>query len=573
MMKMVGQNIDMLPSPNKISSSITDRPFCIIGSVEQDVRIQLFQEALRCSGFRPARFISYHEVSRQGSDCLMTLPENTILRIESPHRDFQTYRLFLEAGLESARTESECILNRDGIENLSFDKGLILYPRQWYLGFCNLLGSIQKVLEQRRDIDILLRTEDILLMFDKVRCQETIINLGVKAPALIGEISNYDHLVSVIEESGFSRVFVKLRHGSSASGVIALQKRHSDYKVLSTVEMVDGNQGIQLYNTRKLHCYTRTQEISQLINALCKHHAYAEAWFPKIGLEGNTCDCRVVFIHHQSRHVVVRSGKQPITNLHLGCSRSSSETLMNHVGLQNWDRALDNCRLIADGFPHSLYWGADFAFSPDGRTHAVFEVNAFGDLLKDIWHQGKTTYEAELGALKAFIDRQRGIRAVFFDLDGTLLSADSVTIPNSQDHRSQFSRIRKIEPDLQVHLLLSQLQEKYRLVLVSNGSSSMQHRKIKAAGLNPFFSATIISGDVRSPKPRRVIFQQALDRCGCSPQQVLFVGDDPITDISGAHSAGMRTCWISHGRTYPEEIKMPDYTIDSLPDLRGILPL
>jgi HAD superfamily hydrolase (TIGR01549 family) len=570
---MAVQNTGMSLCPNKRSSSITDRPFCIIGAVEQDVRIQLFQEALCRYGFRPARFISYHEVFRRGSDCLMTLPEDTILRIESPHRDFQTYRLFLKAGLESARTESECFLDRDGIENLSFDKGLILYPRQWYLGFTNLLGSIQKGLEQRRDIDTLLRTEDILLMFDKVRCQKTILNLGVKAPTLIGEISNFDELVSKIEELGFSRVFVKMRHGSSASGVIALQKHRSDYKAISTVEMVDGHKGVQLYNSRKLHSYTQIQTISKLIDSLCKHHAYAEAWFPKIGLEDSTCDCRVLFIRHQPYHFVVRTGKQPITNLHLGCTRNAPETLMERVGASNWNRAMDNCRLIADGFPHSLYWGVDFAFSPNGQSHAVFEVNAFGDLLKDVRHQGKSTYEAELEALEAFIHSQRGIRAVFFDLDGTLLSVNPGEIQDSQDQQTRLNRILNIKPDTQVHLLLSQLQKKYRLVLVSNGSSNIQRRKIIAAGLNPFFSDTILSGEVRSPKPRRTIFQQALERCGYPPQQVLFVGDDPIADISGAHSIGMKTCWISYGKRYPGRIPAPDYTVDSLPELRRILSL
>jgi hypothetical protein len=49
-------------------------------------------------------------------------------------------------------------------------------------------------------------------------------------------------------------------------------------------------------------------------------------------------------------------------------------------------------------FPGSLYAGVDIAISPNFAEHHVLEVNAFGDLLPGLLHQGLDTYEAEVAA-------------------------------------------------------------------------------------------------------------------------------------------------------------------------------
>jgi hypothetical protein len=50
-------------------------------------------------------------------------------------------------------------------------------------------------------------------------------------------------------------------------------------------------------------------------------------------------------------------------------------------------------------FPASMYAGLDLLLTPGFRRHAVLEVNAFGDLLSGVLHDGADTYEAELRAL------------------------------------------------------------------------------------------------------------------------------------------------------------------------------
>ena len=53
-------------------------------------------------------------------------------------------------------------------------------------------------------------------------------------------------------------------------------------------------------------------------------------------------------------------------------------------------------RALAFCFPRSLYAGFDVLIEPDFRTARILEVNAFGDLLPRVLHEGSDTYEWEL---------------------------------------------------------------------------------------------------------------------------------------------------------------------------------
>lgn len=79
------------------------------------------------------------------------------------------------------------------------------------------------------------------------------------------------------------------------------------------------------------------------------------------------------------------------------------------------------------------------------------------------------------------------------------------------------------------------------LVLVSNGGSSYQRDKLRATGLDSFFSAVCISEEVGFSKPQRGIFERALREVGCvPPSEAVMVGDNLEKDILGARNVGMR---------------------------------
>lgn len=120
--------------------------------------------------------------------------------------------------------------------------------------------------------------------------------------------------------------------------------------------------------------------------------------------------------------------------------------------------------------------------------------------------------------------------------------------------------------------VVSQVAERYRVGVVTNGSSAVQRTKLLVTGLAELFKVVAVSGEVGSDKPDAAIFLQALGGIGLKPEQTLFVGDDPRCDVAGAAAVGMRTCWISAGRTYPAGMTTPDWQIEHVGQLPGVLP-
>ena len=82
-----------------------------------------------------------------------------------------------------------------------------------------------------------------------------------------------------------------------------------------------------------------------------------------------------------------------------------------------------------------------------------------------------------------------------------------------------------------------------KLGVVTNGSSKRQRRKLEALGLSTAFDAILVSEEEGVRKPAAEIFRRALGRCGAPAHEVIFVGDHPVVDIQGAHRAGLVAVW------------------------------
>ena len=82
--------------------------------------------------------------------------------------------------------------------------------------------------------------------------------------------------------------------------------------------------------------------------------------------------------------------------------------------------------------------------------------------------------------------------------------------------------------------LLDQLPD-VPLVLVSNFDHALTVRRaLREFGLEERFQAFFISDEVGWRKPGDEFFNLVLKKTGYSPQQCLYVGDDPEADLYGA---------------------------------------
>jgi FMN phosphatase YigB (HAD superfamily) len=96
-----------------------------------------------------------------------------------------------------------------------------------------------------------------------------------------------------------------------------------------------------------------------------------------------------------------------------------------------------------------------------------------------------------------------------------------------------------------------------RIVVVTNGESVQQRRKIAKAGLEAFVEDIVISDEVGASKPDWLIFERALGQSAAAAGDAWMLGDNPVADIAGARALGIATGWVSHRNEWPESW-MPD---------------
>ena len=284
---------------------------------------------------------------------------------------------------------------------MAFDKGRILWPRQWFLGFRAALRALARQLALAAPHRLLNDTADVAVMFDKRACHGRLsAAAGVAVPPALPPVGGFDDLLARMHDAGWRRVFVKLAHGSSGSGVVAYQVSPAgQHQAVTTVEMVRRAGELCLYNSRRLHTYRDPREVKALIDALARHRVHVEQWVPKAGIDGRTFDLRVVVVAGRAGHVVVRLSRSPITNLHLLNDRAGPTAVRRQMGEAAWAAAMNTSEQAMARFPGSLHGGVDLAVTSGFRRHAVLEVNAFGDLLPGVLFEGRDTYAAQIAAV------------------------------------------------------------------------------------------------------------------------------------------------------------------------------
>lgn len=368
-------------SPSRSSSGATAAGLrhCTLIADLGDARAAAFAEALARHGLPPALRVDYREVLARGAASLDRVPSRSFVRLETPGR---------------AADIQEALLRLGGAPVAIRENARIVYSQAWYAGLTKVLEEIGGALRGRR-VRYTSHPADVAVVFDKRRCHRHLAAAGIPVAPALGPVRSFDELRECMTSSRRSRVFVKLNYGSSASGVIAYETSPRGEQAFTTVDTDLG----ALYNTRRVRRIGDRREIAALVDALCRHDVHVEAWVPKAGLDGRRFDLRVVTIAGEPAHLVVRSSSKPMTNLHLMNARGSAEGIRARMGEAAWERVMATAQRVAKAFPRSLHLGLDVAITPGFRSHAVLEVNAFGDWLKGVLHEGRTTHEHELRAV------------------------------------------------------------------------------------------------------------------------------------------------------------------------------
>ena len=121
--------------------------------------------------------------------------------------------------------------------------------------------------------------------------------------------------------------------------------------------------------------------------------------------------------------------------------------------------------------------------------------------------------------------------------------------------------------------VIKALAQKYELGIIANQLDGLKER-LEAFGLLKYFKYIISSWDVQVMKPDIRIFEYALAKANCKPQNACMIGDRLDNDILPAKSLGMKTVWIKRGfgalQKPLSKSEEPDYTINNLSQLLEI---
>jgi putative hydrolase of the HAD superfamily len=111
-------------------------------------------------------------------------------------------------------------------------------------------------------------------------------------------------------------------------------------------------------------------------------------------------------------------------------------------------------------------------------------------------------------------------------------------------------------------------QKGYQLHLITNGFEKTQHSKLKYSGIAGYFKEVITSEGSNSIKPKKEIFEYALNRTRSVADHSIMIGDSIEADIQGAMNAGLDQVYVNH---INEAVTIePTYTIYSLAELQEI---
>lgn len=109
------------------------------------------------------------------------------------------------------------------------------------------------------------------------------------------------------------------------------------------------------------------------------------------------------------------------------------------------------------------------------------------------------------------------------------------------------------------------------LGVITNGGTEFQSRHIASLELARWIDVILISEAEGLRKPEPALFLRAAEQLGVAPEACLFVGDNPVADVLGAHGAGMHTAWYARGAVWPGSVPCPGVSIGGIADVLDVL--
>lgn len=168
---------------------------------------------------------------------------------------------------------------------------------------------------------------------------------------------------------------------------------------------------------------------------------------------------------------------------------------------------------------------------------AHFQLISLSDVdrsLFDMWTKASVKYWKQYLAGEISFQQQRllRVRALF----GEHVS-DKTALAIFDEYLTLYENYWAATPGCEAFMMKTSSIPK---VVVTNGNKEQAIQKLKKLHLLEHFSA-ILTAEEFSAKPNVAIFNAALEKLNCVPQEALMIGDDERTDIAPARRLGIQT--------------------------------
>ncbi|MFX1377469.1 MAG: HAD family hydrolase [Promethearchaeota archaeon] len=121
---------------------------------------------------------------------------------------------------------------------------------------------------------------------------------------------------------------------------------------------------------------------------------------------------------------------------------------------------------------------------------------------------------------------------------------------------------------------LKELSENYDIGLISNIGITPGHaikRVFDTYDIGKYFKLTLFSDETGFYKPSPRMFETALKKFKCKPQNAIHIGDRLETDIKGAKDCNILSIWINDLKIPKSNEIIPDYEIQQIYDAVSII--
>ena len=119
----------------------------------------------------------------------------------------------------------------------------------------------------------------------------------------------------------------------------------------------------------------------------------------------------------------------------------------------------------------------------------------------------------------------------------------------------------------QVMELLHDLSDRFKVAAITNGNADLEY-----IGIAHLFDKILSANLQLKAKPHRDMFQRCIEHFNVRADQVLHVGDNPVTDVVGGIEAGAQTLWFNQHRSqWPTNLPEPHFQFESIAQILQFL--